>query len=110
MTDPRTLEQTGNVGHDTILFCAARVPHSERLFVGSSDFNVYEVDLAADKPEFRALEGQGHQSYVTGAALAGNRLITGAYDGRLIWWDTENRVPTRSIEAHDRWIRRVVAG
>ena len=33
-----------------------------------------------------------HESYVTGLALAGGEaLVSGGYDGRLIWWDTESR-------------------
>lgn len=42
-------------------------------------------------------------------AKCGSKLITGGYDKRLIWWDTESREQIRSITAHDKWIRRVIA-
>lgn len=92
-----------------IALCLANVPGTQKLFLGSSDFKVYELDLAAEKPQPVEFTGEGHQSYVTGAALAGSQLVTGGYDGRVIWWDIEKREPIRSIAAHERWIRNVVA-
>jgi len=92
-----------------ILFCVARPNDSDRLFVGSSDFGVYEFDLSAEKPERVRLEGEQHQSYVTGLAVAGPMLISGSYDGQLIWWDLAEQRSTRVVPAHDRWIRRVIA-
>ena len=62
-------------------------PDGRRVVFGGSDFKVYDVDLAADKPEPKELDG--HDSYVTGVALAGRQaLVSGGYDGKLIWWDT----------------------
>ncbi len=88
-------------------FCLARVPNSARFFAGGSDFKVYEIDLAAAKPEPKEL-GK-HDSYVTGVALAGNVLISGGYDGRLIWWNVQTRAQVRSVDAHKRWVRAVEA-
>jgi WD40 repeat protein len=90
----------------SIAFAAARVPASSRFYFGASDFKVYEVDLAAAKPEPKELGA--HQSYVTGVALAGKHLVSGGYDGKLIWWDTEKRSQVRSVDAHQKWIRKVV--
>lgn len=103
------LKKVREIGRGDILFGVARVPGSERVFVGSSDFHVYEIDLAAEKPEAKPLDGEGHQSYVTGVALADGTLVSCSYDGRLIWWDIESRRQVRAVEAHDLWIRRVVA-
>jgi WD40 repeat protein len=88
-------------------FCLARVPNSARFFAGGSDFKVYEINLAAAKPEPKEL-GK-HDSYVTGVALAGNVLVSGGYDGRLIWWNAQTRAQVRSVEAHERWVRAVEA-
>jgi WD40 repeat protein len=89
------------------VFRMARVPTTSRFFVGGADFKVYEVDLSAPKIEFKELGA--HESYVNGLALAGKTLVSGGYDGRLIWWDTQTRARVRSVEAHAKWIRNVVA-
>ena len=92
-----------------IVFGLARVPGSRRLVFGGSDFQVYDVDFAAEKPEAKALGG--HESYVTGVAVAagGKRAVSGGYDGKLIWWDLEGGSKVRTVDAHSKWIRRVIA-
>lgn len=87
------------------LLSVARAADSEQLWIGSSDGNVYGLDLAEDKPQPVFLEG--HRSYVSGAVLAGKQLITGSWDRQLIWWDTEKRQPLRIVPAHQRWIRQL---
>ena len=109
MTDPKLLKRIADWRGDDILFSIARLPDSERLFLGSSDFRVYEFDVSAEKPERVPFEGEGHRSYVTGAAVAGETLVTGSYDGRLLWWNIGERRLVRDVAAHDKWIRRVIA-
>ena len=75
--------------------------------VGGSDFTVCEVDLDQAKPEIKEL-GR-HDSYVTGLALAGTTLVSGGYDGRLIWWNIESHSKVREVDAHRKWIRHVAA-
>ena len=107
MTDPTKLKAVKTIDRPDILFCVARPSASGRLFVGSSDFKVYDVDTTAEKPQAVALAG--HQSYVTGLASAGNHVVSGSYDGRLIWWNAETRAQVRAVDAHAKWIRNVVA-
>ena len=107
MPAPTKFKSTKDISRKDILFCVARVPGTRQVFVGSSDGNVHHLDLAVDKPESVAMEG--HRGYVTGVALAGKQLVSGAYDGQLIWWDAATREKVRGIKAHDRWIRGVVA-
>lgn len=90
-----------------IVFALAHVPGGRRVLFGGSDFQVYDVDLALEKPEPRALGG--HDSYVTGLAVAGRQVVSGGYDGRLVWWDLETRRLVRSVEAHAKWVRDVAA-
>jgi len=91
-----------------IFFCLARVPNSSRLFMGASDGKVYEVDPLAEKPEFKPHDG--HSSFVTGVAIAGEFIISGSYDGKLIWRKIDGGEIVRTVEAaHTRWIRKVVA-
>ena len=105
--DPNKLKKTKDIGSRDILFSVVLVPDSGRLYVASSDFKVHEIDTAADKPEFKAFEGEGHQSYVTSLVMSAGGLVSGSYDGKLIWWNPEDHKPVRKVDAHDRWIRQL---
>jgi WD40 repeat protein len=105
--NPDQLKVVKQISRRDVLFAIARLPHTNRLFLGSSDFKVYDLDLAQEKAEPHELIG--HKSYVTGLGLAGKAVISGSYDGRLIWWDADKHVQIRAVEAHTRWIRRVAA-
>jgi len=107
MANPDKLKLAKDVGLKAIAFAIARVPESMRVYLGGSDFKVYEADLTAAK--FEPKELYGHESYVTGVALAGKTLVSGGYDGRLTWYDTEAKKVLRSETAHAKWIRRVIA-
>ena len=50
-----------------------------------------------------------HESYVTSVTLAGNCLVSGSYDRKLIWTSIDDLSQVRSIDAHQRWIRQVIA-
>jgi WD40 repeat protein len=105
--NPEKIKVVKEVPRREAVFALARVPGSARAFFAGSDFAVYDVDLGADKPEPK--EMGRHESYVTGLALAGKSLVSGGYDGRLIWWDTETRSEIRSLKGHEKWIRGVAA-
>src|SRR5437763_7433189 len=106
---PDTLRQVKDVSRPTATFAIALVPETERAFLGCQDFKVYEVDFAAAKPEPKEL--YAHESYVTGvaAALGGRVVASGGYDGKLAWWDAEDRRVVRTADAHAKWIRKVIA-
>lgn len=107
--NPEKIKQVKDYGAKAIVFSFARVPGTTRFFTGDSDFKVCEVDLASPKFEFKEI-GR-HQTYVTGVTLAagGKVLVSGGYDGRLMWWDTEKKTQIRTVEAHKKWIRGVFA-
>lgn len=92
-----------------ILFCVAAADDATRCWIGSSDSGVYGFDPSVDPPERKRLAGDGHSSYVTGMTRCGGQLITAGYDRRLIWWDLDRGEMIRSVDAHEKWIRRVVA-
>ena len=106
-TNPDKLQLAKTFDHKAIAFAVARVPNTMRVYLGCSDFKVYEADLAAMKYEPKEL--YAHGSYVTGVALAGKTLVSGGYDGKLTWFDTDAKKVIRSVEAHAKWIRGVVA-
>jgi WD40 repeat protein len=99
------LKVVNQITRPEIVFAIARVPNSRRLFFGGSDFKVHELNLDDPKPEAKELGS--HSSYLTGLALTGKTLVSGSYDGTLIWWDTDAHTQIRSIDAHAKWIRHV---
>ena len=106
---PKQLKRTNDWNCSDIVFSIEHDPESSQVWIGSSDFGVYELEVAKEKPERLAFEGDGHTSYVTGMVRVGRTLVTGSYDGALIWWDVDSRKQVRRIAAHDRWIRQVIA-
>jgi WD40 repeat protein len=108
--NPEQLKKTQEISRGDILFAMARPPQGDRrVFVGSSDAQIHVTDLAEEKPQWRTFE-PGHRGYVMGLVwTAAGQLVSGAYDGRLIWWDPEQGTVTRQQDAHAKWIRGVVA-
>ena len=80
----------------------------QRLSSAAPTSRSTSIDLAAGQARGRR-SWAGHDSYVTGLALAGTTLVSGGYDGRLIWWDIETRSQVRAVDAHAKWIRNVAA-
>lgn len=105
--NPDSLKLVKDHSRQAITFSIARVGSSAKCFLGSSDFKVTEADLDAAK--FEPKELYAHGSYVTSVALAGKWLVSGGYDGKLTWWDTAANKVVRTLDAHDKWIRKVVA-
>src|SRR5438045_541588 len=103
-TPVRSSRVVREINRREIMFSAARLPGTSRLLVACSDGKVYDLDAGQATPTARALEGHT-TTYVTGVKLAGRTPVSCAYDGRLIWWDLERGRPSRTVEAHDRWIR-----
>jgi WD40 repeat protein len=105
--DPTKLKVVKQLDHAGAFFGIARFPNSSRVFAGCSDSKVYAVDLSAEKPEWK--EMAGHESYVSGVALAGQFLVTGGWDGKLIWWNSDTCEMVRRVDAHAKWVRGVTA-
>ncbi len=104
--DPTQLKVIRQIDRPGICFNLARVPNSAQIYFGAADSNVYGLDLAIEKPEPKVFSG-AHSGYVLGVTLAGSQLISGAYDGRLVWWNTATGEKVRSVDAHAKWIRGV---
>lgn len=107
MPHPEKLKLANDLSLKAIAFSVARVPNSSRIYLACSDFKVYEVDLSAAKGEPKEL--YTHGSYATGVAVAGKTLVSGSYDCKLTWFDTEANKVIRSDEVHTKWIRKVRA-
>lgn len=105
--NPENLKVTKQLSRREILFSIARKPETEIVYAGASTGDLLRVDLAEEKPEPQTLSG--HDSYVSSVVWAGDQVVSSGYDGRLIWRGAEDGQPTRSINAHDRWIRMAIA-
>ena len=103
--DPKKIKLAKEYGKSDIMFRVAQVPNSKKVYFGSSDFNVYHADLEQEKFEPEAIHK--HDSYVMGVVLAGKNLVSGSYDGKLIWTDSETKKEIRRVYAHDKWIRNL---
>ena len=106
---PESLKLVAERPRPEVVFALRRLPGTRRLIFGGSDFLVRDLDLDRTQAEPGVL-GR-HESYVTGIALAGGGrwAVSGGYDGRLIWWDLEADSRVRALDAHRKWVRRVVA-
>ena len=102
---PNNLRTVRQINRRDILFSVNLVPNSERILVGSSRGKVLELDASQNNPQDRELADHGR--YVTSVRLVQGKVISGGYDGRLIWWDLANNRAIRTIEAHSRWIRHI---
>jgi WD40 repeat protein len=99
------IKQTKKIDVTGDLLSVARLPNTEQLWMGSSDFKLYVVDLAQEKPTPEPLEG--HASYVSGVVCAGTAIVSASWDRKLMWWDRESRKAIRTVDAHQRWIRQL---
>jgi WD40 repeat protein len=70
-------------------------------FAACHDGGVLSVELESGKHE---LLGR-HESYASGVALLPGEqtLISGGYDGVLLWHDLKERKVTRRVKAHELW-------
>ena len=105
---PDSFRAAGDHSRPVINLSVALGEEPGRAYFGCSDFKVYEADLAAAKVEFKELHA-AHQSYVTGVAVAGDAVVSGGYDGKLVWWNTEDGRVVRTVDAHAKWVRKVIA-
>lgn len=104
-TEIKSFKLLKDAGRQEIFLSLARVPNSSRMIAGASDGKVYDFDLLAEKIEFR--EFSGHTSYVTGVVVAGETIVSGSYDGQLIWRKLADGEQIRAHEAHGKWIRKL---
>src|SRR6185503_14492170 len=87
---------------DTGIFGLAAEPKADRVFAACADGAIYEVDIASGRA--KPFETR-HESFASGCVLLpdGKTVISGGYDGALIWHDVETRRSLRTLKAHQFW-------
>ena len=80
----------------------AVTPEADRGFAACVDGSILSVDLATGKAD--AFEAR-HGAYASGCVLLpdGRTLISGGYDGTLLWHDIGTRRCWRRLAAHRFW-------
>lgn len=104
-SQPRNLRVVREINRPDMVFSLARLPGSERLLLATSAGKVFELGVGHRGAAPQELANHGR--YVTGVRVAGSRVISGGYDGRLIWWDVPERRAMRTVAAHARQIRQL---
>lgn len=82
-------------------------PTGSHVFGGAQDNAIVRAEVATGN----LVPLKSHDSWVRALAFSpdGEQLISGGYDGRLIWWPAlaETPEPIRRIDAHEGWIRYI---
>jgi WD40 repeat protein len=91
--------------HTRPLFATRFDPTGRFVFAGAQDNDILRWDLNSGTKVALA----GHRSWVRALAFVpgANQLISGSYDGKIIWWPAHAEVPApiRTIDGHDGWVR-----
>lgn len=103
--DPVQTHVAKTFNHTSPLIACRIDPTGKYVVAAAEDRKFCRWELATGtKVEF-----SGHDSWARalGFSLDGQTLVTGGYDGRLMWWPVTADAPTpsRTVEAHQGWIR-----
>lgn len=112
MIDPSKAKVRVSYSHTSAFYSLAVEPEGNRLFAGSDDYGLHVFDLKAEKKEPTA-RWTKHDNYVSGlVCLLKDKqpvVVSGSYDRTLIWWDAEKGEAIRTVEAHQGWLRDLIA-
>jgi WD40 repeat protein len=105
--DPSKTHVAQDLAHNRPLICCRFSPDGGRVFAGSEDETIRRWNLA----DGAQAELKAHESWVFALDLTpdGQTLLSGAGDGRLIWWPAtaDAPTPTRTVGAHTGWINHL---
>ncbi len=83
-------------------------PKGRFIFAGAQDYHMWRWEPATGKKV--QLKGADAWVRAIGFSKDGQTMLTGGYDGRLLWWPVsgnEGDKPTRAVDAHHGWIKAV---
>ncbi len=103
--DPAQSHVAKTLAHTSPMISCRFDPSGRFVFAGAEDNRVWRWEIESGGK----VELAGHDSWVRslGFSTSGEVLVTGGYDGRLVWWQAfaDKPTPTRTVEAHQGWIR-----
>lgn len=107
--DPAQAHEVLKVDYGSPLLGCRFDPQGKFVFAGAEDNSILRWDIGANQKTILA----AHDSWVHSFAFSKDAqvMISGGYDGRLIWWPTVGDAPKplRTVDAHQGWIRGLVA-
>lgn len=105
--DPTKTRALGEFKYTSPLLSCRFDASGQHVFFSAFDNTIQRYHLASGKVTALA----GHDSWVRALAFhpAGSHLVSGGYDGRVIWWEASSEAPAplRTVEAHQGWVRAV---
>jgi WD40 repeat protein len=105
IADPTKTHVAKEHKHTRPLIACRFDPSGRFAFFAAQDNRVWRWEWAGET----VVELAAHDSWVRaiGFHQANNLTLTGGYDGKLIWWNTDVEKPTplRTVDAHAGWIR-----
>ena len=81
-------------------------PKGRFIFAGAQDYHMWRWEPATGKKV--QLKGADAWVRAIGFSKDGQTMLTGGYDGRLLWWPVSGNdgdKPTRAVDAHHGWIK-----
>lgn len=104
--DPTQTHLAQSHKHGSPLISCRFHPAGKFVFFGAEDGSVWRWEIGTDRKAEYA-----HDSWVRGLGVlnAKDLLLTGGYDGRLIWWPAggDSLAAVRTVQAHQGWVRGV---
>jgi WD40 repeat protein len=93
--------------HNSPFFSCRFDPTGRFIFAGAQDNTIQRWEVETGNKTSLV----GHRSWIRALAFVRweNTLISGDYNGKLIWWpaDVANPQPVRTVDAHQGWVRAV---
>ncbi len=94
--------------HPTALFAIARDAKTNRLLGGGMDGAIWVLEGEGDEAKLKTL-ATPHANYLSSMAIVNDTVITGGFDRKLVWTSLKDGKILRREEAHDGWVRDLVA-
>src|SRR5262249_8536041 len=104
--DPKKVKLLASIDTPGTLYALALDEARHRLYGAGSDGALYVIDLKAEKLNTTTRKATLHDNYVSSLTLRDDELISGGFDGRIVWSDAEVK-RVRAVAAHGGWVRKL---
>lgn len=103
--DPKQVRVTHQFKYTSPFIACRFDPQGRYVFGAAEDSTIQRFNLADGKNT--TFKSHDTWARAIGFSPDGATMYTGAYDGKLLWWETaaENPTPARSVDAHQGWMR-----